>query len=164
MRTLLLIGALALTGCQDRGGEGTTVSIMGNAEDGNSHGASMDGASGKVKVDLPFFQGNFTLPKIQLDADDFDLNGVHLYPGSTIKGINVDARSNDERDLVVVSFDSPAAAATVRDYFRQRLAKADYKLTASGDGLTGTTDDDKPFKLSVKDAGASRSTGTITIG
>lgn len=162
-RVVLVAGALALAGCGE-GGEGTSISITGNAEDGNLHGATVDGASGKVKVDLPFFEGSFSLPKMQLDANSFDLNDVRLYPGSTIKGINVDAGGKGEDGLVKISFDSPASAASVRDYLQPRLTGAGYTLQVDRTGLRGTTDEDKPFALSLRDAGAGRSTGTITIG
>jgi hypothetical protein len=161
---LVAIGALALAGCSGGEGEGTSIQISGNSEDGNVHGAVVDGKSGKVKVDLPGFQGSFSLPKIQVTADNFDLNGVKLYPGTNIRGINVDAGDGADNDHVRISFDSPATAAAVRDYLRPRLSKAGYTLRAAADGLRGTTDEGKTFALSVKDAGAARSTGTITIG
>lgn len=165
MRILMVAGVLALAGCQGGdGGEGTSFSITGNSVDGNAQGASVDGGTGAVKIDLPFLSGNFTLPRMQLDAGDFDLNGVRLYPGSTIKGVSVDAGRAASEGAVKIAFESPATAMAVQQYFLARLPKAGFTLKASGNRLSGTTDEDQPFSLSVDEAGPTRSTGTITIG
>jgi hypothetical protein len=155
MRTALLavvplaIG-LPLAAC-DGHDAGTTISIAGNS-------------SGQVKVDLPGFQGTFKLPKIQLTADNFDLNGVHLPPGSKISGFNVDAGRKDDDGRVRIAFDSPMGAEAVRGWFAERLPKAGFAVRADGAGLVGTTDDKKPFALRLGETGAERATGTITIG
>lgn len=158
---MLLSGALlSLAACNDRD-SGTTVSI--NAENGTAL-ASANGSTGEVKVDLPGFQGTLKLPKVQLKSDDFDLNGVRLYPGSTIEGFNVDAGGGKDNGRVRVSFTSPAAPATVRDWLLTRLNGANFSVTADGNGLTGTTDDHKPFRLELTPAGADHAKGTITMG
>lgn len=157
---LALTGALLLAGC-DGADQGTSVSFTGNIADGNS--VTMNGSTGQVKVDVPGFQGSFKLPKVQLTADNFDLNGVKLYPGTKISGFDVDTRGEDD-GRVRVAFDSPATAETVRDWFQQRLPRAGYTVREDGNGLTGTTDDDKPFALRVDDTAGGRAKGTITIG
>jgi hypothetical protein len=150
----LALAALALAACSDGPGN-TSISFNGDNTSG-----TIDG-SGNVKIDAPGFKGDIKLPKIQLDADNFDMNGVHLYPGSTISSMNVDAKNND--GAVKVAFKSPAAATTVRDWLKERLDKAGFKLAVDGDGLKGKTDDGKDFALSLSDAGANASTGSISI-
>lgn len=162
-RTSLLIVPLLLAACQDQG-SGTSFTISGNDADGNAHGASIDGATGKVKVDLPGFEGSFSLPKVRVTAENFDLNGVRLYPGTSITGVNVDAGGASRQEHVEVRFDSPAPAKAVRDYLQSRLTKAGYVLSPEGDGLKGTTEDKAPFVLRLRDSGPDRSTGTIVIG
>jgi hypothetical protein len=161
MRTLLLLAAVALplAACA-KGGEGTSITF--NASDGNTVAAA-DGGSGEVKLDVPGFQGKFTLPKLQVTADQFDLNGVHLYPGSTIRSLNIDAGEHKD-GAVRVAFTSPASPATVRDWLMERLNKADFAVSAHGTGLTGTTDEKKPFTLDLKPAGSAVADGVITIG
>ena len=154
-----------LGGC-DRASDGTSVTI--NAADGNTVGA-VDGRSGEVKLALPGFTGNFQLPKLKLDADNFDLNGVHLFPGSTIEAVNLAAgdtgsKGRDDDGRLQVRFTSPADAATVRGWFQQRLAKAGFTLHVDGQGLSGTTDENKPFRMELKDSGARRAEGTIVLG
>ena len=160
----LLIPVLALAAC-DGADQGTTITFSGNGADGNVHGAAMDGSTGQVKIDVPGFQGSFKLPKIQMTADNFDLNGVHLPPGSKIQGFNVDAGRGDKDDgKVLVAFEAPTDAAGVRGWFADRLPKAGYTVRADGAGLIGTTDDKKPFVLKLGEAGAGHAKGTITIG
>jgi hypothetical protein len=97
------------------------------------------------------------------------MNGVHLYPGSTISSINVNG-GDDNKDegkdpgKVRIAFTSPATAATVRDWLKERLGKAGFTLSTDGAGLTGKTDDGKPFALKLTDQGANKSSGTIDMG
>ena len=160
MTRLLLCTALLampLAAC-DRSGEGTSVSI--NADGGNVLGA-VDAKSGQVKIAVPGFSGQIKLPRIQLDADNFDLNGVHLYPGSTID--KLDVAGKDEAGSLRVRFTSPAPADQVRGWFQDRLGKAGFTLRQNGAGLTGTTDDHQPFRLDLADD-AGKAKGTITVG
>jgi hypothetical protein len=158
--TLLLLGLTAtLAGC-GKGGDGTSITLN---TDGNTV-ASADGHSGEVKLDVPGFQGKFTLPKMQVTADQFDLNGVHLYPGSTIRSLNIDA-GDQGKDGVRVAFTSPANPATVRDWLMGRLNKAGFAVSATGNGLAGQTDEHKPFALQMTPtADGKGADGTIAIG
>ena len=146
---------------------GTSISINSTDTDGNVV-ARMDGNTGAVSINTPGFSGKINLPKIQLDADDFEMNGVHLYPGSTISGMNVEAHDSgkagkDDDGTVRVTFASPAAPATVRDWFQQKLNAAGFTVAPNGNGLTGTTDEKKPFKLELTADGADKSKGVITV-
>ncbi|OQW72144.1 MAG: hypothetical protein BVN33_13450 [Proteobacteria bacterium ST_bin13] len=167
-RSLLLLGifALPLAGCGDDGKEGTTISLNSMTEDGNVT-AGVDGKTGEVAINAPGFSGKITLPKLKLDSSDFEMNGVHLYPGSTISGMNIvahDGKDGDDKANVRVTFDSPAEPAVVRDWFFDRLGKADFKITKSGTGLKGTDEEDKPFALELTPAANGHSTGVIVAG
>lgn len=163
MRVLWLVALLPLAACG--GGTGTSISINTSDADGNvTLGTD---ANGQVAIDTPAFKGKLTLPKLQLNASDFDMNGVHLYPGSTIGSMNVDAHDRpgtDKDGSVRVGFESPAAATTVRDWFRTKLNAAGFTVHDDGTGLSGTTDEHQPFKLDLNPAGADKAKGTITIG
>ena len=144
--------------------DGASFTLNSSDADGNVV-ANVDG-NGQATIDTPFFKGKITVPKLKLDASDFDMNGVHLYPGSTISGMNIDAHDGpgkDDSGRVRVTFASPAAPATVRDWFKDKLNAAGFKLTAKGEGLTGTTDEDKPFTLDLTADGTEKSRGVITI-
>lgn len=165
LRTALCALALvSLAACSD-GKEGSSFTLNSSDSSGNAAGASING-KGEATIDTPFFKGKVTLPKLKLDADNFDMNGVHLYPGSTISGMNVDVQSkggetHDGR--VRVAFTSPAAPVTVRDWFKSKLTAAGFTLSDKGNGLTGKTEENKPFTLELTPAGADKSSGVITV-
>jgi hypothetical protein len=81
--------------------------------------------------------------------------------------MNVNAQKGKDDDessgVVRVSFDSPADPTTVRDWFKNKLTAAGFSVTTDGSGLTGTTDEKKPFKLDLAPAQAGHSKGTIVI-
>jgi hypothetical protein len=119
LRPLLLAGlALSVAAC-NRSDEGTSVTI--NADGGNVMGA-IDGETGEMKIDIPGLKGAVTLPKIKLDSGDFDLNGVRLYPGSSITNVSVTGDGKEAGGLRV-RFASPATPDVVRGWFAERLAK-----------------------------------------
>lgn len=151
--------ALPLAAC-DRADQGTSLSI--NAADGSAGGA-IDGRTGEMKVNLPGFSGQIKLPKLQLDAGDFDLNGVHLYPGSRIESMDIGGGHNRD-GAVRIRFSSPAAPGVVQRWFEERLAKAGFTITRDGQGLAGRTDEDKPFRMTLGAQGPQGAQGTITLG
>jgi hypothetical protein len=158
---LPLVAALALSAC-DRPSQGTSITV--NGADGDTL-ASVDGKSGEVKLALPGFQGAFKLPKMSMEADNFELNGVHLFPGSTIRNVDV---GNGRDKAFTMTFDSPADPATVRDWFRDKMGDAGFTLNEQGNEqggtLVGKTAEEKPFRLDLRQTGGDRSTGTITLG
>ena len=167
-RALLIVVFCVLTqaGCGD-GKNGTTISLIVCVSDGNVV-AGIDGNSGDMAINAPGFSGKISLPKIHLDASNFDMNGVHLYPGSTISGMNIDAhdhgQGSDSDGVVKVTFESPAKPDTVRAWFEEKLNGAGFHVKADGTGLSGTTDDKKPFSLDLTPVGTDRAKGVITIG
>jgi len=162
-----LILAVTLSAC-DGSKDGTSISFNSTDSEGNVV-ASMDGNSGAVAINAPGFSGKIHLPKLHLDSKDFDMNGVHLYPGSTISAMNIDAHDggkagdDDDSGTVRVSFASPASPATVRDWYQQKLSAAGFTLSASFIGLVGTTNEKKPFRLDLSPDGPDKSKGTITV-
>ncbi len=163
----IALTALALAACGEHDGNSTSITFSANSSDGDIKGG-VDG-NGNLKIDSNGFKADLKLPKFSLDAGDFEMNGVHLYPGSTISGINVaaqdkDGAKSDSKGKVSVSFASPAAAATVRDWLKERLNKAGFSVADDGNGLTGKTDDGQPFAMKLEDDGAGKSKGTIDMG
>lgn len=165
-RPMLLAAAavalLPLAAC-NRPDRGTSITI--NSTDGNSV-ASVDGGTGQFKLAVPGFEGKIALPKMKLDAGDFDLNGVHLYPGSTIDNVDIAAgkQGAGKQGNVRIAFTSPASPDTVRDWFGERLGKAGFTLHRDGRGLAGSTDEAKPFRLDLADHAGGKATGTIVLG
>ncbi len=167
-RTLLLAAlcSLPLAGCGDGKG-GTSFALNASDAEGNVV-VGVDGNSGEAAISGPGFSGKIHLPKIKLDAADFDMNGVHLYPGSTISGMNIDAHDqgpgSDSDGRLKVTFESPAKPDTVRAWFEQKLTAAGFTVKTDGTGLSGTTNDKKPFTLDLNPVGSDHARGVITIG
>ena len=159
-----------LTGCDsgtDGGNDGATISLNASDADGNVV-AGIDGNRGDMAINAPGFSGKISLPGIHLDGANFDMNGVHLYPGSTISGMNIDAhdhgQGSDDDGTVKVTFESPARPDTVRAWFAEKLNGAGFHVKDDGTGLSGTTDEKKPFTLDLSPVGADHAKGVITIG
>ena len=128
--------------------------------------AGVDGKTGEFSINAPGITGKIALPKIKLDESAFRLNGVRLYPGSTIDGLNIDERDGDRKGegSVRVTFESPADAAKVRDWFADKMAKADFKLSVDGTGLSGVDDEGRPVKVELTPAADGKTRGVITAG
>lgn len=158
--SLILLSALALplAGCNDK--PGASITLNASDDDGGVRMAS-NGQTGEVAVNLPGFSGKLKMPKLHLDGDDVELNGVHLYPGSKVTAMNVDA-ARDE-GVVHIAFDSPAAPAAVRTWFQGKLTGAGFTLHTEGNGLAGRTDEGKPFRLELQPDGDGHAKGTITV-
>lgn len=154
-RPVLLAALILPIAACDRSNKGASVTI--NAAD-----SVTNSDAGEMKIDVPGFQGSIKLPKIKIDAGDFDLNGVKLYPGSKIESVNL-AGDAGKRGGVRVRFTSPAAPETVRDWFLERLGKVGYRVHADGANLVGATDKGKPFRLDLKPNGADRANGMVLI-
>lgn len=156
MRALMVtVAAISLAACGRSGDEGTSVSI-----DAGNGSAAVDGATGEVTVDTPMMKGSFKLPKIQFTADNFEINGVHLYPGTKIGAMDVNA--DDGGGRVRVKFASPAPVATVRDWLSTEFEKAGMRVDATGNSVSGTSDG-KPFRIDLRPQG-NQAAGEVTIG
>jgi hypothetical protein len=147
MRALAIVLPLLLAACG--GGEGTEISL--NVSDPQAPFNASASKDGTVAIDAPGFKGAIKLPKIQLDAGDFNVNGVHLPPGSKIGALNITGSPGDDR--VRVAFTSPIAPAAVREWFQPKLTAQGFTLSVQGDKLTGTTDEGKPFTLNSRAEG-----------
>ena len=158
-RWAFLIAAAPLAACGSPDA-GTSVTINAGSDAASIKGDLTKG--GTATIDVPGFKGSIQLPKLQLDADNFEMNGVHLFPGSTIGGVNVN--SDNKEGVVNVSFDSPGSVTAVRDWYRDKLQAAGFKLTQDGNGLTGITDEGKPFRMTLDAAGTDKAKGNIAIG
>jgi hypothetical protein len=164
-RAFLLLTLLPLGACGS--GEGTSIKINAKSDEhGSSTTVSTDG-NGQAAIKVPGFEGSIKLPQIHVNAENFDLNGVKLYPNSTVNELNVDAEDKaDGKDTghVHIAFESPAALGTVQGWFRDKMTARGFKVEAAGNGLKGTTDDGDPFRLSLAASGDQKSKGTLDVG
>jgi hypothetical protein len=175
MRHLIILpfAALALAACGSNTGDGkpgTDISIDATTDEGNIVTASSDGKTGEVAINAPGFKANIAMPKVNLDADNFEMNGAKLYPGSKILSMKVDnvmraaGTKSDGGATVRISFDAPATPDVVKAWFLEKLVStAKYNLTATPEGMTGTTEDGDPFTLNLRAGAAGHSIGTMIV-
>lgn len=156
---LVLPVAAALAACGGDG-EGTSISIEG---DNGSVTAAAD-KDGKVSVKAPGFEGSIKLPKFNIGAENFEIDGVKLYPGATVSSLNIDDRQDGTKSGgVKVTFDAPAEASRVRDWFREQMEGAGFTVTGNRDELTGKTKSGSPYTLKIDGTGEEKSRGTLTV-
>lgn len=149
--------AVVLAACGGSG-DGTSVSIKG--EDGNT--LASVGKDGRVEIKAPGFEGSVKLPKFEFGADNFEVDGLKLYPGSTIANLNVDA-SGGKDGSVKVEFDAPAAAGQVQNWFREQMQSAGFTVDLKDGALSGKTGDGSPFALKIVPQGDGKSRGTLSV-
>lgn len=170
MRYLIFVPllALSLAACgadADDGKPGTDINIDVVTDEGKPVKASSDGKSGEIAIDIPGFKANIAMPKIKLDADNFDLGKVKLYPGSAVSAMKVERAGKDaEYGTVTVHFDAPATPEVVKAWFLEKLTEQDgFTVAATATNISGTNEDGEPFALEVAPAADGHSSGTISI-
>jgi hypothetical protein len=162
LRSFILLLALPLAAC---GGGGTNFSINLQDEDGNV--AINSDESGRVAVDLPGIEGSLKLPKVDISAADFDVNGVKLYPGSKISNFNLNAtdkHAGKDDAHVALDFESPASLEKVQAWFRDKMTERNFKVTPKGNGFEGTTDEGDPIAIELSAAGNEQVRGKLSLG
>ncbi len=161
-RAALLLLALPLAACNAPSGN---ISIQGSDGDGNVT-IHADG-NGQTTINVPGIDAKISLPKINIDEKDFDVNGMKLYPGSKITDFNVDAQdSKDGKDngRVRIAFDAPASVDKVQAWFRDGMAQRGFKVSAKGSGFAGTTDKGDPITLELNADGTDKAKGVMEVG
>ena len=147
--------SLGLVGCDDStsgnsaAAEDTIVSIERSGNEG-----------GDLSVNLPGFDANVRLPDALMTSGKFDIDGVTLFPGSKISNVKI---GSGETPLTM-TFDAPAEPAKVVAWFQERFTAKSVKVAATGNVLSGTTNDGETFSIALMPAAGGRSTGSIEIG
>ncbi|HMO77493.1 MAG TPA: hypothetical protein PKD99_14515 [Sphingopyxis sp.] len=141
------------------------VSInAGNEKGGVRITTGEDG--GRVRIDADGVKIDMKIPDfVKVDAQgDFDIDGVKLYPGSSVTSVDVDATRNKgaKKATVKLGFTSPAAPRAAADWMAGEFAKKAIKVTRSGDTLTGKDKDGDDFTITFGPDGAN-SKGEVLI-
>lgn len=172
MRQLIILpfAALALAACgskADDGKPGTDISIDAVTDEGAPVKASSDGKTGEIAIDVPGFKANIAMPKIKLDADNFDIDGVKLYPGSKVTAMKVnqtEGSSDGKKGNVSIRFDAPATPDVVKAWFVEKLTGNDkFTVTQTANGISGTGKDGEPFMLDLQPGETGQTIGSMTI-
>jgi hypothetical protein len=147
--------------------KGTSVTIDATGDEGEKVSIKADGDTGKVAVNLPGLDANVRLPKVLLEAGDFDIDGVKLYPGSTISSVNVKAEDkgkDKESGDVRVTFLAPDTPAKVSEWYKSQFAAKSISVSGDANRLSGKTKEGDPFSLefTAKDGGKTEGVFVVT--
>lgn len=124
--------------------------------------ANAQAAPTSFELTTPLFNAQVALPADAMGGADFDMNGVPLPPGSTVRGMKVDADADPDKPTLTLRFASPQSPAAVRDWLLPRLREVGYTVEPGARGLSGTTDEGKLFRLSLVPEAAG-SAGTVEL-
>lgn len=161
-RATLLLLALPVAACH-----APTSNITITSDQGEGNISIQTDATGQTAIKVPGVDVKVQLPKIHIDEKDFEVNGVRLYPGSTITDFNLSAENRTtekDKGRVTIQFDSPAPLDKVQAWFRDNMAQRGFRMTARGSGFTGTSGDGDPVALELNADGADKSKGRMTVG
>jgi len=168
---ILIAAALAsVGGCKGRD-KNDDVSITANiGEDAAAPSGSQNGSEdGKVSINVPGFQMKVSIPKAARDATVSGSSDI-LYPGSSVSGVNVQAKADEEggKGTVQLRFASPVAPDKLAAWYRDRARAPQIEVTSvtsSGTGfvVNGTKKDgDAHFTIKFDPSGTG-SGGELTI-
>ncbi len=103
----------------------TTTTITKRAVDRDAS------TGGGLKIDSDQFKANVEIPGLSFGGDHMDLDGMKLYPGSTVKGVHVHAvdKGGADRGEVIMNFSSPAAPVTVARHMADQARNAGFTVT-----------------------------------
>ncbi len=134
-------------------GESAAISIDAG---GNVAMASADEPS-SLSLSIPGIDAKIKVPGIELGGEDMNIDGMKLYPGSKMTGVNVtDKEGGNGR--VEIRFVSPAAPDVVARYYADAAGQADFtgvKLARTGAAstVTAVNGEGDPMTITLQPAG-----------
>ncbi len=165
-----MVPLVLLAGCEMKVGEkdgGNEMASLSVGEDGNVAITASDGADG-VAVSLPGFEGKMKIPGLQLGGDNMDIDGMKLYPGSEVKGINVTDQKGAGNSLVEMRFVSPATPDKVAAHHAEAARSENFSNinVTSKDGVatfTAKKSDGDDVTITMNPAPGGTTAGQILI-
>jgi uncharacterized protein YifE (UPF0438 family) len=155
---LIAATALSLAACSKSDGNGTVAIDMNSEAD-----------AGNVSISVPGFDAKVKVPKGLMNHGDFDIDGVKLYPKSTVTtfNLNVDARDKNgtskDNALIKMTFAAPADVPTVTSWYKAQFAEKSVKVTQTPAGFTGTTEGGDTFTVNLTPGAAGETKGAIEL-
>jgi hypothetical protein len=172
-----LAAVALLTACNvkthDKNGNETAAISFGGDADGNGAGDMSGDGSKTVSVDVPGFSAKVAVPDLDIGGKDTDIDGIKLYPGTKMNGVNVLANAGDgsggeSQGKVVMAFSAPIPPDQLLGYYKGEAAKAGWKEEPAPGGsqfaATKIDEKGKSTHLTLNLAGAGTgSTGKFQI-
>lgn len=177
--TLVALAAASLAGCSvrthDKDGNQTASISFGDGNASSTDGNSSTGASDKtVAINVPGFSAKVAVPGLDLGGDDTRIDGIALYPGTRMSGVNINADSSNDgsggesQGRVDMAFFAPASPDQLLAYYKGAARNAGWREQppAAGQQFAASKADDKgkTARLALSMAGvAGGTTGHFAI-
>jgi hypothetical protein len=143
----MLIGLGVLSACNDS----DERKVSAQNDNGGDLSMNVDGGGNKGgKISL-------RLPSIKLGAPEVDIDGVKLYPGARVTGVDISGQEGQSEGGLNVHFDADVAPDTVRDYYLAAFKSKGMGVTQTSYGVSGRDKDGKPSASIATRAARSRS-------
>lgn len=150
----MLIGLGVLGACNDP----DERRVSAQNDNGSDVSMSIDGGNsgGPARISL-------SLPSLKLDNPDIDIDGVKLYPGARVTGVDISGQDGGSEGGMIVRFNAETPPATIRDYYLAAFEQKGVTAAARGAGIVGTDHEGKPFRIDLE-ANDDGTRGAIHIG
>lgn len=149
--------ALSLTACSEKEGNGSLSIDMNSEAD-----------AGNVSVSIPGFDAKVKVPTGIMGSGNFDIDGVKLYPKSTVTAfnLNVDSKTtggNASDPVVKMSFAAPTDIATLTRWYKSEFAAKSVTATQTATGFSGKTEDGDTFTIALTPGTSGQTNGMIAV-
>ncbi|WP_327461299.1 hypothetical protein [Sphingomonas sp.] len=148
---LTLMTGLALLAACDRTND-APVEIRSAEKPGQS----------RLKIEADGFKADVNLPLVSMISDKMEVDGVKLFPGSKISGVDIDAKGEQE-GRVTMRFEAPAPRDKVAAWFQDQFTQQRFEARTTSGGFAGTSRDGNWYTLDLKEAGGSTA-GEFRLG
>ncbi len=148
-RIALLAPFLLLAACGEDS-DPTTVTVRASSNgNGNGQLVAEPSSESRLKIDTAGFKADIKVPGLGMIANNMDIDGVDLYPGSKLAGVNIQGGEGKDDGRFSMRFDAPADRAKVGAWFRDQFAENDFAARQTPTGYAGTKGDGNWFTLDL---------------
>ncbi len=154
----MLIGLGMLSAC----GEPDERNLAAQNDNGSDLSMNIDSGgngAGRISIDLP----KIGLPALKLGKADVNIDGVKLFPGARVTGVDVSGEEGESEGGVGVRFDADATPDTVRDYYLAAFKNKGLRASADAMGISGRDHAGTPFRIDLEPQGEG-TRGVVHVG
>jgi hypothetical protein len=159
-RVALLLPIALLAACE-RKGHDATVEIR--SDNGSTQISAQPGKESRLKIDTPGVKADIQVPFLGALTEKMVIDGVRLYPGSKIAGVNINADDRKDSGQFNLHFQAPAGRDKINAWFQQQFDANGFKMTLQGNRFTGTNDEGHPVTLDMRDGPNGTTEGELRI-
>ena len=151
----MLIGLGVLSACNDPDDRKL------NAQNDNGDlSMTIDGGNNSSGTEAKI---SLRLPSFKLNNPNVDIDGVKLYPGARVTGIDLSGEDGQSEGGMIFRFDSDATPDKIRDYYLAAFKKKGVTAVLVRGGIAGHDESGKAFRIVLEENGTA-TRGTIQIG